>query len=207
VQDYFSNWGQQGKVDLKKELDQLLMLISGRCLLGKEVREKMFDEVFTLFHELTDNGMRLSSVLFPYAPFPANRRRDKARAKLSKIFTEIVRSRKSSGRVEDDVLQSLIDSKYSDGRSTTEAEAIGLILTLLIAGKHTSTVAGTWTGTCLLNNPSHLTAAIEEQKHVVRKYNDHLRLQLLPRDGLPTPLHQGGTTDEPSDSDIYSQGA
>jgi sterol 14alpha-demethylase len=84
-----AKWGQQGKVDLQKELDQLLMLISGRCLLGKEVREKMLDEVFTLFHELTDNGMRLSSVLFPYAPFPANRRRDKARAKLSEIFGEI----------------------------------------------------------------------------------------------------------------------
>jgi sterol 14alpha-demethylase len=118
--------------------------------------------------------MRLSSVLFPYAPFPSNRRRDKGRAKLSEIFAETVRSRKNFRRVEDDVLQNLIDSKYSDGHSTTEAEAIGLIVNLLTAGKHTSTIAGTWTGACLLNNPSHLTAAIEEQKHVVRKYNDHL---------------------------------
>jgi len=87
-------------VDLKQELDKLLLLISGRCLLGKEVREKMFDEFFTLFHELTDNGMCLTSVLFPYAPTPANRRRDRARAKLSEMLTEIVRSRKRYDNVE-----------------------------------------------------------------------------------------------------------
>ncbi|KAK3118937.1 hypothetical protein QOZ80_9BG0710950 [Eleusine coracana subsp. coracana] len=174
VEDYFAKWGQQGKVNLKKELDHLLMLISGRCLLGKEVREKMFEEVFMLFYELTDNGMRLSSVLFPYAPLPANRRRDTVRAKLSAIFTEIVRSRKSSGRTEDDVLQNLIDSKYGDGRSTTEAEVIGLIISLLFAGKHTSTIASTWTGAYLLSNPSYLTAAVEEQKQLVRKYSGYL---------------------------------
>ncbi|GJN25320.1 hypothetical protein PR202_gb13135 [Eleusine coracana subsp. coracana] len=174
LKDYFAKWGQQGKVNLKKELDHLLMLISGRCLLGKEVREKMFEEVFMLFYELTDNGMRLSSVLFPYAPLPANRRRDTVRAKLSAIFTEIVRSRKSSGRTEDDVLQNLIDSKYGDGRSTTEAEVIGLIISLLFAGKHTSTIASTWTGAYLLSNPSYLTAAVEEQKQLVRKYSGYL---------------------------------
>jgi sterol 14-demethylase len=71
-QEYFAKWGQQGMVDLKQELDQLLMLISGRCLIGKEVREKMLDEFITLFNELINNGMRLTSVLFPYAPTPAN---------------------------------------------------------------------------------------------------------------------------------------
>ncbi|KAL6654834.1 hypothetical protein ACP70R_008299 [Stipagrostis hirtigluma subsp. patula] len=104
VEGYFAKWGQQGMVDLKEELDQLLMLISGRCLIGWEVREKMFSEFFALFRELVDNGMRLINVLFPYAPTPANRRRDVARAKVSKIFSEIVRSRKRSSIVEEDVL-------------------------------------------------------------------------------------------------------
>jgi sterol 14-demethylase len=81
-----------------------------------EVREKMFDEMHTLFHELK-NGMSISSVLFPYAPTPMNRRRDRAHAKLLEIFSEIMRSRRSTDRVveEQDVLQSLIDSKYRGG--------------------------------------------------------------------------------------------
>jgi len=111
------------------------MLISARCLLGKEVREKMFDEVFSTFHELTDNSLRLTSLLFPYAPSPTTRRRDKARARLSKLFSEVVRSRKSSSHFrQDDVLQNLIDSKYKDGRPTTDAEVTGLVIAILFAG-------------------------------------------------------------------------
>lgn len=107
----------------------------------------MFGEVYTLFRGI-DNGMDLISVFFPYIPIPANRRRDKARVKLTEIFSEIVRSRKISNRVEEDVLQNLIDSKYKDGRPTAEAEVAGLIIALLFAGKHTSSYTSTWTGAC-----------------------------------------------------------
>ncbi|KAL6654833.1 hypothetical protein ACP70R_008298 [Stipagrostis hirtigluma subsp. patula] len=179
VEDYFAQWEQQGTVDLKQELEQLLMLISSRCLLGKEVREKMFDEVFSLFHELTENSLRLTSLLFPYAPTPTTRRRDKARAKLSKIFTMIVKSRKSSNIVEADVLQNLIDSKYRDGRSTNEAEITGLIIALLFAGKHTSSATSTWTGVRLLSHIHCLAAAIKEQQKIILKYGDHIDYNVL----------------------------
>jgi sterol 14-demethylase len=82
-------------IDLKQELEKLIMLISGRCLLRKEVRQKMFDESITLFHELADNGLCLTSVLFPYAPTMANQRRDRAYAKLLEMLNGIVRSHKS----------------------------------------------------------------------------------------------------------------
>ncbi|CAL4987353.1 unnamed protein product [Urochloa decumbens] len=179
VEEYFVKWGHQGTADLKQELEQLLMLISARCLLGKEVREQMFDEVFSTFHELTDNSLRLISLLFPYAPLPTTQRRDKARARLSKMFTEVVRSRKSSNRFEEDVLQNLIDSKYKDGRPTTDAEVIGLIIAILFAGKHTSSTTSTWTGARLLNHPQHLESVIKEQQQIVRKYGDNIDYNTL----------------------------
>jgi sterol 14-demethylase len=155
------------------------MLVSSRCLLGKEVREKMFGEVYMLFRELY-NGMHLTSVLFPYAPSPVNRRRDRARTKLSKILIDIVRSRKAaSDQVERDVLQNLIDSKYKDGRSTTEEEVTGLIIMLLFGGNHTSSVTSTWTGAYLLSHESCLTAVVEEQKKIIRKYGNHIDYNVL----------------------------
>lgn len=178
LQDYFSKWGQHGVVDLKHEFEKLIMLISSKCLLGKEVREKMFDEVHMLLRELY-NGMHLTSVLFPYARSPANRRRDRARTKLSKIFIEIVRSRKTSNHVERDVLQNLIDSKYKDGRSTTEAEVTGLMIMLLFGGNHTSSITSTWTGARLLSNKSCLTAVVQEQKQIIRKYGNHIDYNAL----------------------------
>lgn len=182
-QDYFEGWGQQGTVDLHRELEHLLMLISGRCLLGNEVREKMFGEVLTLLHELIDSSLRLTTVLFPYAPTPAARRRDRARAKLAELFADIVRSRRSSGRAEDDVLQTFIDARYRDGRATTDGEVTGLILSLIFAGKHTSSTTGTWTGARLLSNPTWLAAAVQEQEDLIKKHGrekkriDHTVLQ------------------------------
>jgi len=138
----------------------------------------MFDEIHTLFHEL-DSGMSLSSVLFPYAPIPVNRRRDRAHSKLSEIFTEIVRSRKCSNQVEEDVLQNLVDAKYKDGRSTTEEEVTGMIILLIFGGKHTSTAASTWTGAHLLSSAISLTAVVEEQKQIVKKYGDRIDYNVL----------------------------
>ncbi|XP_047052356.1 obtusifoliol 14-alpha demethylase-like [Lolium rigidum] len=171
VEEYFAKWGQEGVVDIKQELDQLVMFIASRCLLGKEVREKMFDEFFTLFHQI-EEGVNLISFLFPYIPIPTNRRRNNARLKMLKVLSEIVRSRKSSNRSEDDTLQRLIDSKYRDGRSTTEAEVTGTIIGLIFAGKHTSSHTSTWTGACLLSDAKFLTAAIEEQRRIISKYGE-----------------------------------
>ncbi|CAL4980584.1 unnamed protein product [Urochloa decumbens] len=179
VENYFSNWGQQGLVDLKHEMEQLLMLISGRCLIGKEVHEMIFNEFFTLFHKLTENSFGLTSMFFPYAPTSANRRRDIARAELSKLLTEIIRLRKISNTDEKDLLQNLIDSKYRDGRPTTEVEVTAMIISIIFAGKHISSISSTWTGACLLHHKRWLAAATEEQELIIRKYGDHIDYSIL----------------------------
>ncbi|CAD6267592.1 unnamed protein product [Miscanthus lutarioriparius] len=162
---------------LRSHTDPMLQEVEP-MLTWEEIQENMFDEVHTLFREL-NGGMSLASVLFPYAPTPTNRRRDRARAKLSKLFTEIVRSRKSSNRTEGDVLQNLIDSEYKDGRPTTEAEVTGLVIMLLFGGKHTSSVTSTWTGACLLTHEKWLAAVIEEQKEIARVYGDRIDYNAL----------------------------
>uniref|UniRef100_A0A0E0NDX6 Obtusifoliol 14-alpha demethylase n=2 Tax=Oryza TaxID=4527 RepID=A0A0E0NDX6_ORYRU len=164
--EYFGKWGECGVVDLMQEVDHVLMLIASRCLLGKEVRENMFDEVASLFHELM-GGMHLISMFFPYLPTPGHRRRDKARAKLGEIFSQIVKTRKMSGRVEDDMLQDLIDSTYGDGRATTDTEVTGLLVALLFAGHHTSSTVAVWTALRLLTHPEHLRAVRAEQERLV----------------------------------------
>uniref|UniRef100_A0A0E0JZ72 Obtusifoliol 14-alpha demethylase n=1 Tax=Oryza punctata TaxID=4537 RepID=A0A0E0JZ72_ORYPU len=172
--EYFGKWGECGVVDLMQEVEHVLMLIASRCLLGKEVRENMFDEVASLLHELM-GGMHLISMFFPYLPTPGHRRRDKARAKLGEIFSQIVKTRKMSGRVEDDMLQDLIDSRYGNGRATTDTEVTGLLVALLFAGHHTSSTAAVWTALRLLTHPEHLRAVVAEQERLVaeQQHNHH----------------------------------
>jgi sterol 14alpha-demethylase len=170
--------GQDGIVDLKYELEQVLMFISSRCLLGYEVREMMLEEAYSLFNEL-ENGLNFFSFLFPYMPTPRNRRRDKAHIRLKEIFTTTIMSRRSSSLVEEDALQRLMNSKYKDGRSASEEEIVGMILVLIIGGKHTSSSTSTWTGACLLSNTKFLMAVVEEQKHIVSKYKNQIGYDAL----------------------------
>ncbi|KAK1686093.1 hypothetical protein QYE76_046941 [Lolium multiflorum] len=178
VENYFAKWGEQGVVDLKYEFEELLMLISSRCLVGKEVREKMFGEFCTLFHEI-EEGVNFASFMFPYIPIPVNRRRDRARIRLKGIISEVVRSRKIFNSVEDDVLQRFIDSTYKGGRGTTVEEVSGMMLGLIFAGKHTSAMTTTWTGACLLSHAKYFDAALEEQKQIIRKYNGNIDYNIL----------------------------
>ncbi|CAL5092174.1 unnamed protein product [Urochloa decumbens] len=177
VEEYFGKWGRCGTVDLKHEIDNVL-LIASRCLLGKEVRDHMHDEVSSLLHELV-SGLHLTSMFFPYLPTPAHRRRDQARARFEEIFSKIARVRKSSGHIGDDMLQGLIDSKYKDGRATTEAEVTGLLVALLFAGHHTSSTVTTWTATRLLHHAEWLHAATEEQRQLLRKQGDDIDYEVL----------------------------
>ncbi|XP_048560146.1 obtusifoliol 14-alpha demethylase-like [Triticum urartu] len=185
VEEYFARWGQSGTVDLKQELEHLVTLVASRCLFGEEVRAKMLVEVATHLRELND-GMRLVTILFPHLPIPAHHRRDKARARLGEIFSDIVSSRKAScpdgsRNVVDDMLQCLIDSRYKDGRATTETEVVGMLVSALFAGQHTSSSTGTWTGARLLAraNAKHLRAAVQEQERIMARHGDRVDYEVL----------------------------
>lgn len=178
AEEYFSKWGDSGEVDLKYELEHLIILTASRCLLGEEVRNKLFDDVSALFHDL-DNGMLPISVLFPYLPIPAHRRRDQARKKLANIFANIITSRKKTGKSENDMLQSFIESKYKDGRPTTESEITGLLIAALFAGQHTSSITSTWTGAYLLCNKEYMSAVVDEQKNLMRKHGNKVDHDIL----------------------------
>ncbi|KAL8543204.1 hypothetical protein ACS0TY_003928 [Phlomoides rotata] len=178
AEEYFLKWGDSGEVDIKNELEHLIILTASRCLLGEEVRNKLFDDVSALFHDL-DNGMLPISVIFPYLPIPAHRRRDQARKKLAEIFTNIIVSRKQTGQSKNDLLQCFIDSKYKDGRPTTEAEVTGLLIAALFAGQHTSSITSTWTGAYLLCNPKYMSSVLDEQKNILQKHGNVVNYDVL----------------------------
>ena len=178
TEDYFSKWGDSGEVDLKYELEHLIILTASRCLLGQEVRDKLFADVSALFHDL-DNGMLPISVIFPYLPIPAHRRRDQARTKLAHIFANIIASRRETGKSENDMLQCFMDSKYKDGRQTTEAEVTGLLIAALFAGQHTSSITSTWTGAYLFRHKEFLSAVLDEQKNLMKKHGNKVDHDIL----------------------------
>ena len=175
---FFKRWGESGEVDLMKELGGLIILTASRCLMGREVRENMFEEVSSLIHDL-DQGMQPISVLAPHLPTSQHRKRDEARRELSRLFEPIIRKRRNGETHEDDMLQWLIDAKYRDGTSFSDEDIVGLLVAAIFGGQHTSVITSTWLGMHLLRSPSYLARIIEEQKEVLKKNDDVLAYDAL----------------------------
>lgn len=49
-----------------------------------------------------------------------------------------------------------MDAQYKDGRKLTEQEVGGMMIALLFAGQHTSSITSAWTGLLLLANREFL---------------------------------------------------
>lgn len=45
AESYFNKWGKEGVVDIYKALSELIILTASRCLMGREIREQLYEEI------------------------------------------------------------------------------------------------------------------------------------------------------------------
>jgi sterol 14alpha-demethylase len=177
IQYLNERWSKDsGTIDLYKALSELTILTASRCLHGDDVREHMFAELQTLYHDL-DEGLTPLTVLWSCAPTPEHFRRDKARKQLVELFGKVIKERREHPERSDgtDILSLFMDIKYKDGSPITEEEVTGLLIALLFAGQHTSCTTSTWTLLLLLHNPAVLQRVMTEQEIFANK--DSLELE------------------------------
>jgi sterol 14-demethylase len=163
--DTVSSWGQSGVVDFVDFCRVLTNFTSSRCLLGKEFREGMSEEFAAVYHDL-EGGVTPLAYLHPNLPVPSFRRRDEARVRMVEMIEEIIGHRRRDERRGEDFLQTLMESRYSDGSALSSHEITGLLLAGIFAGHHTSSVTTAWTLLELLQNPAYLQRCIEEVDRV-----------------------------------------
>ena len=126
------------------------------------------NQVSDLYHDL-DKGVTPLSFFFPYAPTAAHALRDSARVEMVKIFSKVIQARRAKKDTADatDILQVFIDMKYKDGTTLSDDEVVGLLIALLFAGQHTSSITSTWTLMFLLHNPECMDKVLSEQGSVM----------------------------------------
>ena len=188
AESYFQrHWvGDSGTADLLQSLSQLIILTASRCLMGREVREHLFEEVSQLYHDL-DQGMQPLSVFAPHAPTRAHWRRDRAHRQMKRLFHRVMQERRQryaaeaeraqregrDGQVaidavkEADMLQTFMDATYKSGKPLSDDEITGLLIAVLFAGQHTSTITGSWTGLLALRDAAVVQQLHEEQAQVL----------------------------------------
>jgi sterol 14-demethylase len=177
--------------DLKESLSELIILTASSCLMGKEVRDNMFDQVSKLYDTL-DKGLLPISVFMPNLPIPPHLARNKARQQMCDLFSGIIRSRRAAEEAaisrnekpeeHDDVLHVFMNGKYPDGTLCTDEHVTGLMIALLFAGQHTSSVTSTWTGMLSMNDPDVWRRLVEEQKTCMHRYGNNITHEAL--DGM-----------------------
>jgi sterol 14-demethylase len=153
--DVIADWGAEGEIEASAFFGMLTNYTSSSCLLGKEFRNEMSEEFSKVYYDL-ERGIVAWGYIHPYLPIPAFRRRDRARARLGEMVSEIVEKRKESGYRGEDFLQTLIDAEYSDGTKLSDHEITGMLVAAMFAGHHTSSVTTAWTLIELLRHPRFL---------------------------------------------------
>ena len=160
--------GEDGEVDLPLAMNELTVNIASRCLIGEEVRNQVDAGFAEAYHDL-QKGINTLGFFFPRLPTKAHRIRDRARRKVAELFSRIMTARRLSGERPDDFMQTLMHARYKDGRTLSDDEITGILLTVLFAGQHTSAVLATWTGLELLRAPSYLARVRDEVRDVYRE--------------------------------------
>jgi sterol 14-demethylase len=152
-------------------MGQLALFASARTLLGRDFRDNTTEEFASLYHDL-EAGVNPLSYFFPHLPLPVYRRRDAARLELVELVGSIASKRRDSGEIGDDMLQSLMEARYADGRALRDDEIVGLLLFLLFAGHHSTSVATTWTMIELLRHPRYLIRVRDEIDRLAPRRHD-----------------------------------
>jgi sterol 14-demethylase len=168
--EYFErNWGDSGEADLLHHMNSLTILTASRCLMGETIRKHLGADnqrIAHLYHDL-ERGLNPLSFFFPHLPLPGFKRRDKARAEVAAIFKAIIADRRKNNEQDcNDIMGILMNSEYKDGTKLGDEPLAGMMIALLFAGQHTSSITSTWTALLLNNNKNFLEEVMNEQKTI-----------------------------------------
>jgi len=176
AQMYFAGakFQKEGQFDLMPAISELIILTASSCLMGREVREHLHTQVADLYRTL-DEGITPLSFFFPNAPIPQHFARNKARDEMVRLFSRVVKQRRAKGAAADsdapagdtDILGVFMQVRYRDGRELSAKEIAGLMIALLFAGQHTSTITTSWTLLLLLHHKDELAKVMAEQRRLL----------------------------------------
>ncbi|CAF3510874.1 Sterol 14-alpha demethylase [Fusarium graminearum] len=157
--------GRTSTIDVPKAMAEITIFTASRSLQGEEVRRKLTAEFAALYHDL-DLGFRPVNFLFPWLPLPHNRKRDAAHIKMREVYMDIINDRRKGGiRTEDgtDMIANLMGCTYKNGQPVPDKEIAHMMITLLMAGQHSSSSASSWIVLHLASSPDITEELYQEQ--------------------------------------------
>ncbi|KAL1649171.1 Lanosterol 14-alpha-demethylase [Diplodia intermedia] len=154
--------GTSGTIDIPAAMAEITIFTASRALQGEEVRKKLTAEFADLYHDL-DLGFSPLNAMMPWLPIPSNRKRDAAREKMREVYTEIIKERRGTQKDTHDMITNLMRSTYKNGTAVPDKEIAHMMITLLMAGQHSSSSASSWIMLRLASEPKIVQELFDEQ--------------------------------------------
>jgi len=150
---------------------ELTIFTASRTLQGKEVRERLNSTFADLYHDL-DMGFQPINFALPWAPLPANRKRDDANRKMSEVYLELIRGRRAAQasknyKHEEDMINNLMGCVYKNGVPLPDHEIAHMMIAMLMAGQHSSSATASFILLRLAQNPKVIEELLQEQIDVL----------------------------------------
>lgn len=154
---------------------EITLFTAARTLQGEEVRSKLTSEFAELLHDL-DLGFTPINFMLPWAPLPHNRKRDIAHSRMREIYLGIIQTRREAvsegegngtngGKDTEgtDMILNFMNSVYRDGTPIPDKEIAHMMITLLMAGQHSSSAISCWILLRLASQPEMTEKLYAEQ--------------------------------------------
>jgi len=181
--------GLRGELDITHTMAEITIFTAGRALQGAEVRSKLTNEFAVLYDDL-DRGFRPINFLIPWAPLPRNWARDRAHKVMTGVYMDIISRRRKArgvnlggrngegedkdktgivgrgaeGEGEEDMIDNLMGCRYKSGDGIPDIEVAHLMITLLMAGQHSSSSSSSWIMLRLASRPDIVEELYAELK-------------------------------------------
>lgn len=167
-----ARWEDGASIDVHEEMMRVTLSIVGLTLLGLDIEKDAPD----IGEALTDVLATFDAMLSPFAALltqmPLTRSAKRALSAgrfLDSTILRLIRQRRETGKISEDLLGTLIQA-VEEGERMTDQQVRDQALTLMLAGHETTAVALTWTWYLLSQNP-----AVEE------RFRDELRSVIADR--------------------------
>jgi sterol 14-demethylase len=145
--------GESGEIDLLDFFSELTLYTSSACLIGRQFREELSSEYYRVFYEL-EQGTDAIAYVNSNLPLPVFRKRDRARARLVELLTEVFERRAGARASERELFDVLLAIRNADGTPRyTIDQVTGMFISMMFAGHHTTSGTAAWTLIELLRNP------------------------------------------------------
>ncbi|OLE70174.1 MAG: hypothetical protein AUI36_04085, partial [Cyanobacteria bacterium 13_1_40CM_2_61_4] len=170
-----SDWQDGSIIEIHQEMTKVTLNIVAKVLFGADVAaahtiaSPELYAAIAIFFEKTVGQQAIPFLIPSWLPTSSNRTLQHVKKMSNRLVLNIIHKRRAVREQTDDLLSMLLLARDEDGSQMTDTQIRDEVLTILIAGQHTTANALTWTWYLLSQHPECEAQLLEEIDRVLGK--------------------------------------